>query len=711
MLMAGVSFPALAQQTPPASQPEATLPEIQVTVRQAPEVPTGPVRGYVAKRTITATKTDTPLIETPQSISVITRDQMNAQNVQSVSDALRYSAGVLAESNGPDPRADYPTIRGFSAGGRSSYRDGLRDYAFNGQGGVVIEPHGLERIEVLRGPSSVLYGQSDAGGTVNLVSKRPTKAPLREVQLQIGSHDRKQVAIDLGGVIGATSDWSYRLTGLVRDADTQIDHVIDDRVFIAPALTWQPSAATSLTLLTSYQKNERGQGYQALPMEGTLIPGPGGARIPTNRFVGEPGFDRFNQERSSIGYAFEHEFNEQWAFRQNLRSTNQNTNSISIYQAGLTSPTTVDRYIGPGRERVKNFLLDNQLQWKSRTQGLEQTVLLGLDHQRMRNVSGTSFGVAPPLDVYNPVYGQPLPLSGATPPDEDRNTLTQTGLYVQDQLKFNDRISWTIGGRYDKTRTNSITLATGDEAPQRDHAFTWRTGAVYLFDSGWAPYVGYAKSFLPVAGNDAFKRPFKPETGEQIEAGIRYQPKNRDVSFLASVYELRRQNVLTNDLENFGESIQRGEIRSRGLELEAKASVTRTVDLVANYAYNDLVVTRSNGDDLGKTPNTSPKNIVSVWATWQIPAVSSLKVSAGVRHIGASFGDEQEALRVPSYTLVDAALEFDLARVLQTSGEWRLALNVSNLLDRTYVATCGYYADGCKYGYRRHGALTLTHRW
>jgi iron complex outermembrane receptor protein len=316
-----------------------------------------------------------------------------------------------------------------------------------------------------------------------------------------------------------------------------------------------------------------------------------------------------------------------------------------------------------------------------------------------------------PFDVYNPVYGQALPLSDATPPDDTRNTLTQTGLYGQDQIKFNDRISWTVGGRYDTTRSNTIDIASGEDGPQRDHAFTWRTGVVYLAGNGWAPYVGYAESFLPVVGQDFAGNAFKPETGEQVELGIRFQPSNKDLSFLASVYDLRRQNVLTADTAHFNESVQRGEVRSRGLELEAKASLTRTVDLVASYAYNDLKVTRSNDIDLGKTPSTSPKNIASVWTSWQVPAVSSLKLSAGVRYIGGTFGDEVEGIKVPSYTLVDAAIEFDLARVLQTTGEWKLALNVSNLTDKTYVATCGYYAEGCKYGYRRNGALTLTHRW
>lgn len=295
----------------PAEAPITTLPAVRVSAQAERETATGPVSGYVARRTATATKTDTLLAEAPQSVSVITRDQMEAQNAQSVSDAVRYSAGVMAEANGPDPRADVITIRGFNAGMRSSFRDGLRDYAFNGQGGVVIEAYGLERIDVLRGPSSVLYGQGDAGGTVNLVSKRPTATPQAEGQLQFGSYGRRQGAFDLGGPVGDDhAPWRYRVVALARTSDTQIDHVTDNRVYLAPSMHWEPSAATQLTLLADYQKNRRGQGYQALPRVGTLVPNAQGQTLPSSAFAGEPGFDRFDQQRASLGYQFEHQQND-----------------------------------------------------------------------------------------------------------------------------------------------------------------------------------------------------------------------------------------------------------------------------------------------------------------------------------------------------------------------------------------------------------------
>jgi len=493
-----------------------------------------------------------------------------------------------------------------------------------------------------------------------------------------------------------------------------VDHVADDRVYIAPAVAWRPSAATTLTLLSHYQKNKRGQGYQALPRVGTLEPGVGGT-IPTNRFVGEPGFERHDTERVSLGYAFEHRLDDQWTLRQNARVMSQtlvhNTTYLAGYSQTAADGLTIERYIGQGREHLRNGAIDNQLQWQSRSGGVAQTVLVGLDYLRVRNLLGSNFNFAPDLNVYDPVYGAPGMPSKDAPPDIARSTLHQTGLYAQDQLKFNERLSWTVGARFDKSRSDNIDLTTGVADPRRDHAFTWRTGAVYLLDNGWAPYAGYAKSFLPVSGKDWTGKAFEPETGQQFEVGIRWEPKDQNVSFLASVFDLRRQNVLTADLDHFDKQIQTGEIRTRGVELELKASVVRNVDVIASYAFNDREVTRSNGDDLGKTPNGSPRNVAALWTSWRIPAAAGTKVSAGVRYIGDRFGDELETVRLPAYTLVDAAVELDLARLLDTTGDLRLGLNINNLFDKTYVAACGYYGDGCKYGYRRSAAATLTYRW
>lgn len=727
-LLAGTGLEAVAQanggyvlrkevEQPPASAPhasresESTLPAVQVTAARSPETATGPVRGYVARRSAVATKTDTPIAETPQSISVVTRDQMTAQNAQSVSDALRYSAGVLAESNGPDPRADVIVVRGFDTGMRDSFRDGLRSYAFNNQGGTVFEPYGLERIEVLRGPSSILYGQGGAGGLVNLVSKRPTTETLRQVQAQLGSEGRKQLAGDFGGSLTQDGEWSYRLTGLVRESGTFIDHVQDDRGYLAAALTWQPSAATSVTWLADHQRNERGQGYQALPRIGTLEANPNGD-IASSRFLGEPGFDKFNQSRTSIGYLFEHRIGEQVTLRQNLRHQRMDSDVNTIYMIGLKSDNrTVGRFGSQGEEEVTNTVVDSQVQLKWQHGVVEHTTLLGFDVQRMRNETRASYGAFGDLDVYAPVYGQST--ATLTLGDDTRQRLRQTGIYVQDQIKIDKTWVATLGARRDRVTLTTDDRLAGSTTSSKDGATTSRAGLVYLAPMGWAPYISYSESFVPVAGLDFESKPFKPETGRQREIGVRYQPVGTGLSVTASVFDLARQNVTTADLAHVGETTQRGEVTSRGFEIEAKANLRQGWDLIGNYAQGRVRLSKNNDGNEGNEVSSVPRVMASAWVLYTAPdgAFAGLGLGLGARHIGTTFNDDANTSRTPSYTLADLVVRYDLSRLGAGWEGWRAAFNVSNLFDKKYVATCGYYGDGCKYGYRRNAMLTMTYDW
>jgi len=689
---------------------DVKLRAVKVSANVDEETATGPVVGYVARRTVTATKTDTPLIESPQSISVVTRDQMDAQNAQSVSDALRYSAGVLAEANGPDPRADNIVMRGFDAG-RDAYRDGLRSYAFGNQGGSVYEPYGMERIEVLRGPSSILYGQGGAGGIVNLVSKRPTAQTVRELQAQVGSYDRKQLAADFGGGLTAGNEWTYRLIGLVRDSDTFIDHVTDDRTYLAPALTWQPDDDTSLTLLSDFQKNKKGQGYQALPRVGTLDSNPNG-RIPTHRFVGEPDFDKFGQKRASVGYIFEHRFNEQFTVRQNARYQTLDTDYKGLYIGGLQSDNrTVTRYADQGREKVENKVIDNQLQFKWSHGIFEHTSLVGLDWQRLKSDPTYYYGEPNDLDVYAPVYGQwdqSMDMSW-----DAHDQLKQTGIYLQDQIKVDKTWVATLGLRRDSTEKSSKERLTPVDSRQKDYATTARAGLVYLSSSGLAPYISYSESFAPVVGTTFDGSQFEPETGKQYEIGLRYQPADTTTSITAAVFDLTRQNVTTEDLQHVGFSVQRGEVRARGFELEAKASLATGWDVLTSYAYTDAEITKSNDGNEGNTPGTVPQNTASVWLQYTVLRgdFAGLSIAAGERYIGSFDGDDANTIRVPEYTLADLSLQYDFSRFGKGWRGLRGALNVSNLFDKEYVATCGYYGDACRYGYRRNAMATLNYDW
>lgn len=706
---------------PPPEQSHAEpqlMPEVSVAGRVEEERANGPVKGYLAKRSVTATKTNTALIETSQSISVVTRDQMNTQGVQSVGDALRYTAGVQSEANGPDPRADNIGIRGFSLG-RDQYRDGLRNYAFNNQGGTVVEAYGLERIDLLRGPSSIVYGQGAPGGLVNLISKRPTDKPLHEIGLTAGQYDRKQLRGDISDWIDDEGLWSYRLVGLIQKSDTQIDHVTDDRVYVAPSLTWRPSDATQLTLLTDYQKNDRGQGYQAWPRVGTLVSSPFG-KISTSRFVGEPGVDKYVQERYSVGYQFEHAFNQHLTLRQNLRYQHMRTDAISTYLVGLQpDQRTINRASMGTDEEVDNVVVDTHLQGQWTHGMFEHTLLAGIDSQRLDNHVLRTAGTASALDVYTPVYGvTSINLVPATTSPDVKQQQRQTGLYLQDQVKIDRQWVATLGVRQDHTRMQTDNAQNpAASSSQRDQAETWRTGLVYLADNGLAPYASYTESFLPVIGTMFDGKAFDPETGKQYELGIRYQPKDSQTLLSAAVFDLRRQNVTTTDLQHPTFNLQNGEVRTRGLEVEAKTQWDAW-SLIGSYTYMQPEITRSNNSlqgvpFQGKDPSHVPHHTAALWADFRLAGswIPGMVVGGGLRYIGSRFGNDANTFKLPSYTLVDLAVRYDLSQLGTGWKGWQFALNASNLFDKEYVANCAYSGDGCKWGYRRNVMANLNFQW
>ncbi|MCR6477121.1 TonB-dependent siderophore receptor [Variovorax sp. ZS18.2.2] len=700
----GATAPVYAEEKDESIEHGKALPTVTVT-SGAEESATGPVTGFVAKRGATATKTDTPLIETPQAISVITRDQIEAQGALTLREVTNYTAGVV--SSYFDSRGDSFKVRGGDA---VQYLDGLqRTYGFYNT--TKPDPYTLERVELLRGPSSVLYGQGGVGGVLNLVSKRPQAETQREVQLQLDNHSRKQIAADFTGSLDPESKWLYRLVAVGRDSGTQVDHVRDDRQLIAPSLTWRPSADTSLTLQLLSQKDKSGSLIGFFPWQGTLYPSRYG-RIPTSTFTGEPGFDRFDTQQTSLGYLFSHRFNDTWTVRQNLRSTE----SKVIYNTSYTSfaanrrtgrparpvfnadARTIERDLSATINTARMVLLDNQAEAKFRTGEFEHTVLIGADFQRNETTQARGNGTAGALDVYAPVYGN------YTPPTviarQPGVLQKQAGIYVQDQVKYGRWVG-LLGLRHDKatTDTEGRPAAAAD-----DKANTKRAGLVYLADGGWAPYLSYAESFLPLGGVDLNNTAFKPQRGKQWEAGVKWEPVGQRTSFMAAVYDLRDTNRKTTDPANPLNSVQLGEVHVKGLELEYKGSIARDWDWIASYAYTDARVSRSNGSDLGKRISGVPKHTASAWVThrFSIGGVSGFSVGGGLRYLGPSY-DGMDNNRVPSVTLVDAMLAWD-------GGPWRIALNASNLTDKVQITTCIARGD-CFYGQRRTLTATASYRF
>ncbi|OAK66031.1 ligand-gated channel protein [Variovorax paradoxus] len=703
-LALGAAVPAYAEEKVDAAETRKALPTVTVT-GDAGETATGPVTGFVARRGGSATKTDTPLIETPQAISVVTRDQMEAQGALTLRETTNYTAGVV--SSYFDSRVDSFKVRGGDA---TQYLDGLlRTYGtYNSS---KLDPYMLERVELLRGPSSVLYGQGGVGGVLNMVSKRPQAETQREVQLQLGSNARKQVAADFTGPIDPEGKWLYRLVAVNRDSGTQVDHVPDDRILVAPSLTWRPNADTSLTLQALYQKDKSGSLIGFFPWQGTLLPSLYG-QIPTSTFLGEPGFDRYDTRTTSLGYLFSHRLNDTWTFRQNLRSTESkvvyNTSYTSFTANRLTGrparpvfnadQRTLERDLSSDINGGKMLLIDNQAEARFKTGDFEHTVLLGADFQRNTTSKLSGRGRAGALDVYAPVYGNYTPPTSYTRSPEV--VQKQAGIYVQDQVKYGRWIG-VLGLRHDKATTDTQGRpAEGIDAK----ATTKRAGLVYLADGGWAPYLSYAESFFPLAGADVNNTPFKPQRGKQWEAGVKWEPEGQRSSFMAAVYDLRDTNRKTTDPTNPLNSVQLGEVHVKGLELEYKRSIARDWDWIATYAYTDARVSRSNAADLGKRISGVPTHAASAWVThrFSIGGVPGFSAGGGVRYVGKSW-DGMDANPVPAVTLLDAMFAWD-------NGPLRLSLNVANLTDKVQLTTCLARGD-CFYGQRRTVTASATYRF
>ncbi|WP_332682143.1 TonB-dependent siderophore receptor, partial [Bosea sp. (in: a-proteobacteria)] len=612
----GVALAAIIVAWSAAGQAQ-TAPTIGLeTIEVQGERASGPVDGYVARRSDSAMKTDTPLIETPQSVTVVPRAQMDDQGVQSVSQAVRYSAGVLGETRLSSGRYDSVFIRGFGGSGSNAgfinNLDGLRL-----QRGVnflvpIAEPWGLERVEVLRGPASVTFGQVKPGGLINMISKRPQAEAHGEVQVLFGTDKRRQLAFDIGGPVTPDKTVLYRIVGLGRAADTQVDFTKEERLYIAPSLTFQPNAATSLTLLTSYQRDPETGFYGFIPAVGTVLPNRNG-RIRSNFFPGEPSYEGYSRNALNLGYAFEHRFNDVFSFRQNVRYSDLESRFRTVPAAALgADQRTLTRRVTASNEEARTFGIDNQLQADFRTGLLTHKLLFGVDGYW---TDGTAFtgagGTVQTLDAFNPVYGR-RPFAVPTLPGTQQET-QQYGIYLQDQIKL-DRLSIVLGGRFDRAMARTRNLNNGALTKQDDTANTGRVALMYNFDNGFAPYASYSTSFEPLAGTSFGGTPFKPTEGEQYEVGFKYQPPGYDAFFQAAVYDLTQTNVATADLNNVGFQIQTGEIRARGVELEARATVLENLDLVAAYAYTDAEVTKSNGADLGKRPTVVPRHMASLWA-------------------------------------------------------------------------------------------------
>lgn len=709
LLVASTLFILPAAHAAGVSEAENTL----TVTAEARESVIAPLKGVVAKESASGTKTETPLLRTPQSISVVTRDQMDQQDPATVADALNYTSGVVTTYRGNSNRNDEVISRGFRYAPK--LLDGLHFGLSSQNGGAgQFDPWLLERVEMVRGPAGVLYGQVSPGGVVVMTSKRPTAQTIREVKLSTGNRHLAEAAFDFGGRLNDDNTLFYRLNAI---GSTRHEFVKDNkqqRVAVAPALTWLPNEDTSFTLLTSYQNDPKAGSRNFLPRLGTLFSTSAGY-VPYDFNVSEPDYDRSKREQASIGYSLEHSVNEAISFTQNLRLTHRDEDyKYLVYN--VNSPVndhTITRLAQHESQMTNEFGVDNQLKGVFDTGAVQHTLLGGLDYRyshidyKMYRDRGSDY----PIDWANPTRTA-VDAGRLALVSSDRKTLNQFGVYVQDQLEWNE---WNLvlSGRHDWSQVNTRDRTSGgSEVSYNDNQFTGRAGLLYAFDNGISPYISYSTSFEPslyqsAPGSD----PLKPTTGKQAEIGVKYQILN-DTLLTVSWFDITQKNLASfNRSTYFYEQI--GKVKSRGIEADLHAQPTPEIALMAAYTYTDVVTKDSNtAAEIGHSPAAIPRHAASAWGSYSVlsGALNGLTLGTGVRYIGDVPADAIGQYEVPHYTLYDAMAKYDLGQAAASLRGASVQLNVQNLSDKKYVSSCsGEYA--CFYGVGRTIIASLDYRW
>ncbi|WP_175175356.1 TonB-dependent siderophore receptor [Achromobacter pestifer] len=659
-----------------------------VTVRG---VAVGTADSYVALRSASG-KLDVPLIETPRSVSIVTQEQIKMQAPRSLEAALSYTPGVQTEVSGSsDVRMVGAVIRGFSDGS-AYYKDGLKQLSAGTYGSWNDNLEDLDSIEVLKGPASVLFGQGRPGGVINVVSKRPTADHVNSVGVSYGTYNRRQLTADLGGAFDANDKVLYRLNVTGRKADGRTDGSRDDRISVSPTVLWNLSNQTRLTVLGTYSK-ERGTPKSWWP---NLFTYSEIEDLPMHRTAGDPDFDRFDRNTKSIGYAFEHDTGNGWRLRQNLRYSEIDIDYRHIYaMALLDDKRTVTRGSLAQRTHGQTLAVDSRASKDLVWAGVQHTFSVGVDYTRYQEDTGMGYGWdVPNLDIYAPVYGQHIDVPEM---DQSQSNLKQTGIYTLNQLKWNRWVA-NVSLRRDFATTRQSSTAQ----PQiKDSATTGSAGLLYLFDSGFAPYVSYSTAFDPITGMQSDGSAFKPREGKQYEAGLKYQPPGTDALFTAAVFDIRQTNVTTQDPDHPGFSVQTGEVRSTGLELEAKFPLTRELRVMAGYAYVDPRTTKSNRPgEVGRQTSQTARQTASLWLDYRPRQIQGLSLGGGVRYRGEAPLNTAADGSTPynsAFTLADMAIAYETPR-------YRIALNINNVFDKRYYT---YTFRGME----RETMLSLNYYW
>jgi iron complex outermembrane receptor protein len=669
------------------------------------------------------TKTATPLIETPQSISVIDAATIADLGLQNLNQTLRFVAGVTPETRGASAEVyDQFKLRGFDA---PVYLDGLKEFtSASGYAAMQVDVSRLDRIEAVKGPDSALYGQSSPGGLIAEASKLPLdRAFYGAFSGTYGTDDLYRIDGDIGGRLGDGGLW--RVYGSVNGAHDQQTYGKRRRETISAAVTAGAGGRTTFTVLAAYSHDPLNGNYGVFPAYGTLIDNPAG-RISTRFYGGEPG-DFFAREQFGLSYFFDHDFGGGWTLHSAGRYQFVRSRLGIVYTSGAPLPGSDTEYARASystREQLDDWTFDTQLTGTLVTGPLHHSLLFGVDRQVAHSAELSAFGSGTPIDVFDPVYGtMPTPRTPAQVPDNygvtDQHTQQrQQGLYAQDQITWGG-LHITGSVRQDWVRTRAVTKGAAPTIAN-DRKFTWRAGALFKTAFGLAPYVSYSTSFEPNATVLADGTLARPTLGKQIEAGAKYQPPGTDILLTAAWFRITESDVVVYDPVNFAAS-QIGKARAEGVEVEATVPLPH--DFSARVAFSRQNVKNLedvNPAAVGRGLATVGKGGVSAnleWAPKTGPA-AGLEIGGAVRHADSSYADyylDQSVaagpLRTPAYTVFDALIRYDLGAVSPRLAGVDVGVNATNLLDKKYLTSCFANYGWCWYGNRRTVQATIGVHW
>ncbi|MEH2423644.1 MAG: TonB-dependent siderophore receptor [Nostoc sp.] len=661
--------PTTAQQ--PTTTPEQNQKPIELVVTGTPD--TGS-RYQVPDATV-GTRTNRRVQDIPQSIQVVPRQSWQDQGAVNTIDALR-SVGVIQAANSPT-NGDVFTIRGFQTS--NILRNGLKDYtagAVSGQSQLA----NIERLEVLRGPASVLYGQGNPGGTINFVTKQPLSEPYFATSMTFGSYSFYQPTLDISGPLNSDKTLLYRLNTSYISTESFVDFFYNQRYLIAPVLSWQISKNTKLTFEGEFRDQQQAH-RTGLPAVGTVLPNPNG-EIPLNVNTLDEGATN-NRRSMLLGYNFEHRFSDNWSLVNafNIRSLRYRTDTAnpgSLRPDQRSINRTRQDYIGaPAAD--DEYALDNHVVGKFKTGSLQHELVAGFDLYRDIVQFDQTMRSLAPLDLFNPVYGQPP--GGIVSRINQKTKNDQLGFYVQDIVSLTNNLNLVLGGRGDfvDNKVTNFLRASGNQS-QSDFAFSPRVGLVYKPIPPVSLYASYSESFFQNVGTTFEGNLFEPSRGTQYEVGVKADFFSGKLSSTLALYQLTQSNILTTDPNHLTYFIATGEQRSRGIELNITGEILPGWNVIASYAYTDGQVTKDNQSAVGNRLVNVPENSASLWTTYTFAKgnLQGLGFGLGLFYVGERQGDLINSFfSLPSYLRLDAAVYYRLDHI-------RFALNLKNLSDVQY---------------------------